>query len=162
MSTDEKYDSTLLPVLPEPAKTANHWPIGSKRGPYRATKFKRDVPSLLTDEEIKSLTGTARPGSHASRVTPEQMLQKAAQYALYHAYIQALDIMFNDQNSGHRMNAVKWIGDTAAGIKNKQKANLKGHHDVYASVTDVNISMVEPEYTPEMISGDSGTDETDC
>lgn len=137
-------------------KGSNHWPIGKPRGPYQATKFRKKIPKLLTDAEISSMMGTARAGTRAAMIDPEQALRKAFVKTTYLAYETLVDCLLNDvSNAATKIQAAKAIIEQAQGIKNKKSGNLNNVGITRTGLTNIQIRGVEPP------TDDSNSDDGD-
>ena len=129
----------------KPAKPPVPLPVryrGLAKKPFR----KRNIPELLRPEEILSMTGTAKAGTIAAMVTPEQMLQKAARRTYYLIYCEAMDLMLNGQTHTAKYIGMKMLWEFGNGIIGGSKnRNLKNQGaDVVPGVTNIQIRGVKP------------------
>lgn len=123
----------------------------------RKTRW-RPIPELVSEDEIKSMSGIARPGSHASRVTPQQGLQKAAQKTFYLIYKEALAMVVNGASYNEKQAGMKFLLDLGNGVTgNKSNANLKNQSpSTIGGVTNIQIRGVA---APQELEPDDDEDE---
>lgn len=127
---------------------------------YMPPKFKRDIPTdLLSADEIKSLTGTAKTGSIAARVTPEQVLQKVSKRMYKMIFDEAINMVLNGGGYAEKQAGMRMLWDWGQGISGgKVKAGLNNQTaDHIPGVTNIQIRGVE-KLLPEPTESSDGAD----